>query len=353
MLTKAGDEIKEMSSEQAAEYFLSLLSASGLSEKTIRSYRAAIYDFLNFSKVKRLNEISQNLILNWINYRLKNGFEKRGGKEEKRKIQSTMHYYTLFLRKWLTWAGFDSKIVPIVKKPQSGEISALTKEEIDKLFSSSRDLLDMLIISLLFETGMRANELLSITADDVDLTDGEISVKNAKYGKVRTVFLGENSKFLLAERVKNISSGERVIPLSYNGLYKRIKSLAKRAGIPLEKVRPHILRHTFATEAVRSGMSLPALQKILGHSDIKVTQIYTHLLKDDLKKEYYSKFTLSREKTMSKNDKSSAFNDENIHEDIKFCPNCGKKLPPGSKFCPFCGYRLPLVGSDGSNQIET
>jgi len=60
--------------------------------------------------------------------------------------------------------------------------------------------------------------------------------------------------------------------------------------VDVERVRPHVLRHTFATEAIRRGMSLPALQKLLGHSDLKITQLYLHLTNDDVRREYEKVF---------------------------------------------------------------
>ncbi|MEB3759152.1 MAG: tyrosine-type recombinase/integrase, partial [Desulfurococcales archaeon] len=112
------------------------------------------------------------------------------------------------------------------------------------------------------------------------------------YGKERVVFLGDDALRVLKEYVelKRLGPEDRVVNISYQALYKRLKRLARDAGLPVEKVRPHILRHTFATEALRRGMSLPALQRILGHSDIKITQVYLHLVKEDVKKEYLNVF---------------------------------------------------------------
>lgn len=271
----------------ALEEFLLLMEASGASEKTIKAYRAGISDFLKFTGKSLVKELRPVDFTKWKLDRLRNGFPRSSG--NKRKVQMTLHYYSLYVRSFLQWLKVVNK-APAVARPRGRtRIQALSTKEVLRLMQASRDLLDMLIISLLFETGMRAQELLSITVEDVDLDNKEIVVRNAKYGEERTVFFGPATEAILKEYL-HIVKGGRLIPLSYSGLYKRLKTLAKRAGVDPKKVRPHVLRHTFATEALRRGLNLIALQMLMGHKDIKTTQIYLHLMKEDLKKLYLKAF---------------------------------------------------------------
>lgn len=71
-------------------------------------------------------------------------------------------------------------------------------------------------------------------------------------------------------------------------MYKLIKRLGRKTG--LTWLRPHVLRHTFATNAIRRGVPLPAVQRLMGHKDIKTTQIYTHLVTEDLENAYRRAF---------------------------------------------------------------
>jgi integrase/recombinase XerD len=230
-----------------------------------------------------------------------------------------------------------------------------------RLFEASRDILDLVILSLMIETGLRASELLSLEWSDIDLENNEIIVRNAKYGDERVVFIGEVSRsILMAWQSMTSDPYGRVVPLSYTGLYKRIKKLAKRAGVDVRKVRPHILRHTFATEALRRGMSLPAVQRILGHRDIKVTQIYLHLLKEDVKEQYIRAFSgrsgsvqpasLSQSLHTSASATSGIFAATDLADNAgntglpqpntKRCPSCGSSLPLIAKFCMICGSKV-------------
>ncbi len=299
-------DLLSLSNQELLELFLEELLASGLSEKTVKAYRAGISDFLEFIGDKHVSEVSRLDILRWRSVRLREGFPRRirnsrrrlEEHEERRLRQATLHYYTIFLRAFFRWLGLDVE-VPIVKMLKKTYPDVLSEEEVEKLLVAARDLLDLVILYLLLDTGLRAQELIGVKISDVDLDKGEIRVRRGKYGEERIVFLTSITRRILSEWLKIHGSNpdDRLVPLSYAGLYKRLKTLAKKAGVAPEKVRPHILRHTFATEALRRGMNLIALQRLLGHKDVKTTQIYTHLAVEDLRREYMRAFEKTIEET--------------------------------------------------------
>ncbi len=282
----APDYVVNLSLGEAFEEFILALELAGASRSTIRAYRAALSDFVEFvGRDVTCRDVGSRSFVGWMLTRRREGFrrEKTGGRGR----GVTLHYYSMFVRRFLEWCGVDVR-APRVPRPRGGVSGVLSWDDIERLIAASRDLLDVVIVSLLAEAGLRSAELLSLRVGDVDLSSGEIRVRRGKYGKSRVVFLGPASRDAVARYIelKGLDANDRLVPLSYQGLYKRLKSLARRAGLPVESVRPHVLRHTFATEALRRGMSLPVLQRLLGHSDIKVTQVYLHLVKEDLRREY-------------------------------------------------------------------
>ncbi len=321
-LGKASKEILELSNYEILEEFIFLLESLGASPETIKAYRSAVKDFIDFIGDKHLKEVSLKDILVWRNTRLKKGFKRQRSMDKDSRL-TTLHYYTLFLKRFFNWLGIDLRI-PRVKKPPR-KIDVLSEEDVVKLYNASRDPLDKIILKLLLDTGLRSRELLGLRVMDIDFNKKTIRVRETKYGRERYVIITADTAELLKAwiRLKGLRENDKIIPLTYNGLYKRLKTLARRAGLSLSKVRPHVLRHTFATNALKKGMNIYSLQRLLGHRDIKTTQLYLHLTVDDIRREY--------EKIMEKN--------------TTYCINCGREIPVNSIYCPYCGYKLKRESS--------
>jgi len=315
---KAPREILELSNRDIFEEFIMVLESTGASRDTVKAYKSAIKDLIDFLGDKHLKTISYKDIVEWRNARLRNGF-KRSKKMDKNATLTTLHYYTLFINRFLEWLGLDLRI-PRVKTP-TRRIHVLSDEEIESLYKASRDPLDKLILKLLLDAGLRSRELLSIRVQDIEFDKKIIRVSGSKYGKERYIVVTSEAIELLKAWIKlnNLKPDDRVIPLTYSGLYKRLKTVGKRAGIPSWKIRPHVLRHTFATNALKKGLNLHSLQRLLGHTDIKTTQVYLHLTIDDIKKEYENVMEKSAEKQ---------------------CMKCGRNIPLNAQYCPYCGTRV-------------
>lgn len=254
--------------------FVDSLKVAGAGKGTVRLYSKAVRMFVAYTG-KDPKDVGEAEVVQWTSYLIQKG-----------ESSSTVRSYVIAVRRFLEWMGKEVDTpTPRVKRK---EARALTPEQIQRLREACRDEVDRVIVAMLMDTGLRSREFLSLRVEDIDLKNRTIKVRETKNGEERTVFISPQTASLLSGFIAGKRPTDRVIDLSYQGLYKRVKSLAKIAGV---EVRPHLLRHTFATEALRKNMPLPVLQKILGHRDIKTTQIYTHLVVEDLRRAYDQAFT--------------------------------------------------------------
>lgn len=138
------------------------------------------------------------------------------------------------------------------------------------------------LLEMLYGSGLRATELVSLPLSAVP-RDAPFITVTGKGGQARMVpvsqrAIGALSRWLpLRERGTQFLFPSRSKHLSRIRLYQLLKELAIRAGLPPEKLSPHVLRHAFATHLLEGGADLRALQTLLGHADISTTQIYTHV----------------------------------------------------------------------------
>jgi len=142
----------------------------------------------------------------------------------------------------------------------------------------------------LLDTGLRVSELVSLRPEDVRWQEGTIVVhgKGGPYGKkskLRVVPLTERVRTLL-ERQFAIQND---MGISKRTAQRIVKKVADRARIT-RKVSAHVLRHTFAVNSIRKGISLPALQKVLGHDHLETTAIYLNYAPEDALREYREKW---------------------------------------------------------------
>lgn len=184
---------------------------------------------------------------------------------------------------------------PKVKKrlPQT-----LSLEEVDRLLhapaggASAKNLRDLTLLNVLYETGMRVTEVVSIQLEDVAL-DRSLLSSPTRQGDAREIPLEESTKTLLREYLAEgrpllaKNNQERALFLNHRGekltrqgLWLIIKGYAKQAGLNTE-VTPHTLRHSFAVHRLSKGSKLEDIQHLLGHANISTTQIYTQMEASD------------------------------------------------------------------------
>lgn len=211
--------------------------------------------------------------------------------------------------RWLVKTGFvlfdPTSALNLVLKHRQLPRNVLSEDQVERLLASPDlatpiGLRDRAILSLLYSTGLRRAEVASLDMNDVDLTDGTVFVKRGKGGKPRLVPLGQTAAadvlaylqrgrpelaqgnttalFIGADDRAMKNLGQRLQP---DGISQLVWRNSKRAGLP-RLIRPHALRHAFATHLLRAGADIRHVQTLLGHSAVSTTEIYTHVAAKDL-----------------------------------------------------------------------
>jgi integrase/recombinase XerD len=138
------------------------------------------------------------------------------------------------------------------------------------------------LVELLYGSGLRATELISLPRHALQ-PDRPFLILKGKGGKERLVPLSDRARAAVAEHAALVPRDQLwLFPsgrkhLSRVRLYQLVRDLAASAGVPPDRISPHVLRHAFATHLLEGGADLRALQLLLGHADIATTQIYTHV----------------------------------------------------------------------------
>lgn len=147
-------------------------------------------------------------------------------------------------------------------------------------------------MEFLVSTGCRLSEVAQLNVADLDFNNRSVTV-TGKGNKERPVYFSIRARLMLQEYIKERKGGEGLfvssktpyLPLKPRAIQRIIHGLSVRAGLDA-RVHPHLLRHTFATHALNSGMDVTAIQQLLGHENISTTQIYAAMNEDVIRHQY-------------------------------------------------------------------
>jgi integrase/recombinase XerD len=278
--------------------FLDSLSVEyGLSKNTIESYTRDITRYIEF--IHRNNThimaASSASIVSFLAMLRDNGLSARS---YTRSLVAIRRFYK-FLQKERLIKGSPASLLDIPKfSKRLPEV--LSINDVERLLdapdtSTAMGIRDKAMLETLYAAGLRATELVSLKLNDLNLQVGYVTAYG-KGSKERIVPLGENAMFWL-KRYLDTARGsilkkrdsEYLFTTARGGRMTRqnfwviLKTYGRKTGIDTRKIKPHAIRHSFATHLLERGADLRFVQVLLGHADISTTQIYTHLNSERLK----------------------------------------------------------------------
>ncbi len=280
------------------QIFLDMLTAEkGASANTIAAYRSDLMQFFEIAKTD-YQQITRKGIVEYLKELNKLCYAQ---KSQARKLSSLREFCKFLLQEKILFENPCHNIS--APKPEKHLPNFLTDEQINILincaFKENKPALKRIgvMIHLMFVTGLRVSELISLTENSINYDKNTILVFG-KGSKERIVFISNEAKKNIFEYSKNlrpcfISKGKSSIWLfpslsSKSGhitrgtFFKHLKQLAYLAELNPDIISPHTLRHSFATNLVNHNADLRSVQKMLGHENISTTEIYTHILHDKL-----------------------------------------------------------------------
>ena len=283
-----------------SEFINYLAVERGLAQNTLESYGRDLRQFQSYlqtSQMDFLKDSSRSTILTYLNSLHNKG---RAVSTISRNLAAIKSFYQYLVReKYLEKDPAANLESPKLEKKLP---KILTVQEVEELLKQPDTILpaglrDKAMLELLYATGIRVSELISLNISDINLDMGYIKCFG-KGSKERIVPLGSiaakcvqdyvgrgRNKLVRTYEESALFVNHHGNRLTRQGFWKIIKKYAHEARI-LKEITPHTLRHSFATHLLENGADLRSVQEMLGHADISTTQIYTHVTKNRLKEVY-------------------------------------------------------------------
>ena len=285
--------------EHLLDQFLNYLVVErGLSPNTLDSYSRDLIKYLEHLSakgIKDINETSDLTVITFFTSLKKDGLSNRS---IARNLSSIKMFYKFLAEDHHIKSNPTLNIE--TPKRESKLPLVLRMEEVDSLLripdrNKPLGLRDAAFLELLYATGLRVSEIISLPLNNINLEAGYL-IAYGKGSKERLVPIGEVAQNLIKgylEKVRPVLLKKKqsnylfitrnTKPMTRQGFWKLIKKYALAAGIK-KNITPHTLRHSFASHLLERGADLRSVQIMLGHSDISSTQIYTHVTTERLKK---------------------------------------------------------------------
>ena len=283
------------------------------SKLTIRNYSHYLEELVKYlsvdGRVPNLSDVNLESIRSFRLYLSR----KKGVSGDMMTV--TQGYYVIALRSFLKWLiKNDYKVMQPEKlevpKNKDHSLKFLDNDQVIRLLnqpltSQKSGMRDRVILELLFSTGLRVSELVSLNRDQINLKTREFGIIG-KGGKSRLVFISKQAADFLDRYLKGrmdkfkplfihysgkkdvVVADDKSVRLTARSIQRLVKKYVKQARLPV-MATPHTLRHSMATDLLRSGADIRSVQEILGHKNIATTQIYTHIT-DARLREVHEKF---------------------------------------------------------------
>ena len=271
----------------------------GLADNTIKAYRRDMEKFAAFAQQRKLStaHVQRSDIVDFLGTLYRKGLDSRS---------VARHLVTVrnFFRFALIEGYIDRDPSAMIESPKFRRSlpEFLSVEEVDRLLcqpdtTSVIGLRDRAMIELMYSCGLRVSELCGLRVSDLQLEEGCLRCIG-KGNKERLVpvgrqaleaverYLRESRPKLLGDRSStHLFLGQTGNAIDRVAYWQRLRDYGRKAGLQ-KSLRPHMLRHSFATHLLDRGADLRSVQIMLGHSDISTTQIYTHVVEQRLKQVY-------------------------------------------------------------------